>query len=558
MKRFPLSVWIFALALAALTSLPYLVGSFSTPAGWQYSGAAAVPTGAQVDFNSHLAKMWQGSRGQWAYHLLFTHEAHPGLPLVQGFYVVLGALAHVMPFSLPAVYHSARFVLTIGMVLALWTFASHFFDKPRERWLALLFGTVASGWSWLLLAIDPAMTAQLSPIEFWLTDAFNLLGAFVMPHFAAAVIIQIVIVLAFERWVRTPPPNPLPVHGEGENAGKRTAVSLYLLILTLALAAQAIIQPYAALLFGPLLLILTGYYVFSKRILSLRRALWLLIPLGVYGTLVLYQYLALNSDPVWRGFADQNQTLSPLVTYYLLGYLPFIIPMGFGLRAFLLDRPDDRWWTPLLWVALVAMLLYAPFPTQRRYLLGVQTPLALLAAYGWSRAVLPRLSKRLRPLATIVYLGLASVALIGVIAINAIALSQPQTHTDVFYQPDEARAFDWMRQEVSDKDVLVLTVADASGRGSGGRLVAAVGQRVYLGHWIETANFADKVANMRRFYDPATLDEWRKTFLKDISALYIWYDGYARAVGDWNPADADYLEPVFTSDTVMIYRVRGL
>jgi len=560
MRRFPLAVWLFALALAALTTLPYAVGSWSAPPGWQYSGAAAVPTGALVDFNSHIAKMWQGYRGQWAYHLLFTHEAHPGLPLVQGFYVVLGALASLTPFSPPAVYHIARFALTAGMALAIWAFAAHFFEKPAERWLATLFGTIASGWSWLLLALDPAMTAELSPIEFWLTDAFNLLGALVMPHFAAAVIVQIIIVLAFEVWVKSPsPPSPLP-QGEGRkpNASTgflaRTGV-VQLIVLTLALAAQAIIQPYAALLFGPLLVILAAYHTFSARRLTWRRALWLLLPLGCYGVLIIYQYAALYSHPVWAAFAEQNQTLSPPVTYYLLGYLPFILPLVPGLRAFLLDRPDDRWWLPLLWVALVAMLLYAPFPTQRRYLLGVQTPLAALAAYGWSRAVQPRLRARLRPLASILYLGLASVALVGMLAVNIAALSEPFSHRAVFYNPDDLAAFAWMRRETTGRDDLVLTVTDAAGQGSGGRLVAALGQRVYLGHWIETADFATKVADMRRFYDPAAPDDWRRQFLAVTGAVYVWYDEDARRFGNWNPASAAYLEAVFSSGGVTIYRV---
>jgi hypothetical protein len=559
-RRFPLAVWLFALALAALTTLPYLVGSWSAPPGWQYSGAAAVPTGALVDFNSHIAKMWQGYRSQWDYHLLFTHEAHPGLPLVQGFYVALGALARLTPFGLPAVYHIARFVLTAGMVLAIWVFAAHFFEKPAERWLATLFGTVAAGWSWLLLALDPAMTAELSPIEFWLTDAFNLLGALVMPHFAAAVIVQIIIVLAFEAWVKSlSPPTPLPQREGGKPYAStgfltRTGV-IQLIVLTLALAAQAIIQPYAALLFGPLLVILAAYHLFSARRLNGRRAAWLALPLGCYGALIIYQYAALYSHPVWAAFAEQNQTLSPPVTYYLLGYLPFILPLVPGLRVFLLDRPDDRWWLPLLWVALVAMLLYAPFPTQRRYLLGVQTPLAVLAAYGWLRAVQPRLRVKLRPLASILYLGLASVALVAMLAVNIAALSAPLAHRAVFYSPDDLAAFAWMRRETTGRDDLVLTVTDAAGQGSGGRLAAALGQRVYLGHWIETADFADKVAAVRRFYDPTALDDWRRQFLKDIGAVYIWYDEDARRFGDWNPARAAYLEAVFSSGGVTIYRV---
>ncbi len=146
-KVFPRSVWLYALLLAFVTSLPYLTGNLSTPTGWAYSGAPAVPIGVQVDYNSHLAKMWQGSRGQWDYHLLFTHEEHRGIFPVQGFYVALGALASVTPFSLPAIYHIARFVLTLFMVLAIWAFASRFFDKPSERWTALLFGTIVGGWS---------------------------------------------------------------------------------------------------------------------------------------------------------------------------------------------------------------------------------------------------------------------------------------------------------------------------------------------------------------------------------------------------------------------------
>ncbi|MBZ0275235.1 MAG: hypothetical protein K8I60_03775 [Anaerolineae bacterium] len=602
MRRFPLSVWIFALALAAFTSLPYLVGQINTPAGWAYSGAAVVPAGAQVDFNSHLAKMWQGYRGEWAYHLLFTHEAHPGLPLVQGFYVALGALARLTPFSLPLVYHIARFALTVGMVLAIWAFAARFFQQSRERWLALLFGTLVTGVSWVLLAIDPAGAAQVSPIEFWLTDAYNPLGALYMPHFAAAVILQLVAFLTFEAWVELPsPPAPLPHptgtlrSGEGRKTGAPVTenepvvgqglrpsptVSLSseqsdvgaqyiaplpvnkrgvgLLILTLALAAESLIQPYVILLTVPLLGILTAYHIFNSKKLTFRRALGLLIPFGVHAALVGYQYIVLSGDPVWAEFTRQNITLSPLVTYYLLGYLPFIIPAAAGLRRFMISEADDRWWLPLLWVGLVAGLLYAPFPTQRRYLLGVQTPLAVIAAYGWSRAVLPWLRPRLRLVTTALYFAVTGFAFIGLVLVNSVSLSKPERADPptVFYTADEVAAYRWLMDNRTTPDELVLTTADMSGHGSGGRLVAATGQRVYLGHWIETVDFSGKIAQVRRFYDPATPDSWRQDFLREIGAVYVWYDAYAQTMGDWNPADADYLQAVFNTNTVTVFRVR--
>jgi hypothetical protein len=618
MRRIPLAVWVFALALAVFTTLPYLVGEASAPAGWTYSGAASVPVGAQVDFNSHLAKMWQGYRGEWTYHLLFTHEAHPGLPLVQGFYVALGALARLTPLSLPAVYHVARFVLTAGMALAVWAFTGRFFERPLERWLGLVFGTLVTGVSWLLLALDPAGAAQVSPIEFWLIDAYNPLGALYMPHFAVAVILQIVAFLAFAAWVDdggdpTPPdtndgagaqytvplrenalvetpqagsPGAMPGGKPAEAGYEGTARpnspiswglpvnrsrgipspggtlpptgAAHLLTLTLALAVESLIQPYVILLTVPLLGILAAVHVFNTHKLTLRRALWLAIPLGVHAALVGWQYLALSGDPVWADFTRQNITLSPSVTYYLLGYLPFIIPAVAGLRRFMVSEADDRWWLPLLWVALVAGLLYAPFPTQRRYLLGVQTPLAMIAAYGWARAVLPWLHPRLRLVTTALYVAVAGFAFVGLVAVNSVSLSEPYNAypPTVFYDGEESAAFDWLLENRASPDELVLTTADESGHGSGGRLVAATGQRVYLGHWIETADYTGKIAQVRRFYDPAAPDSWRQDFLRDTGAVYVWFDGYARAMGDWNPYEADYLAPVFSSVLVTIFRVQ--
>ncbi|MBC7809674.1 MAG: hypothetical protein H7175_00910 [Burkholderiales bacterium] len=526
---FPRGVWLFALALALLTSLPYIVGQLSAPTGWEYSGALVVPSGTQVDYNSHMAKMWQGRRGEWDYHLLFTHEPHSGIVGLQGFYVALGAFS---PFDLTATYHFARFLLTIGMVLAIWAFACRYFERSSERWLCLLFGTVVSGWSLILSAVP---NLEISPIEFWLTDAFNLFGAFTMPHFAAAIILQIVIMLTFDSWAR-------------EGGSRR------LVILTLALAADAVVQPYAAVLFGPLLVILAGHHVRVAKRLELRRALWLALPLGVYVALVVYQYAATQSDPVWASFSQQNQTLSPPFLYYALGFLPLLLPIILGARTFLLDQSDDKWLLPLLWAFLVGMLIFAPLPTQRRYLLGVQTPLAILAVYGWSKVVMPRLLPRRRPLLTMVYLTLAAVGHLSVISINAVSLSEPYDHPAAFYSPDERQGYAWLKREAAPDD-LVLTVFNGDGGGSGGRLVAATGQHVFAGHWFETADFENKMAELRQFYHPSTDDQWRRDFLRDIGAVYVWYDDYTRGFGDWNPADADYLELALAADSVTIYRV---
>jgi hypothetical protein len=63
------------------------------------------------------------------------------------------------------------------------------------------------------------------------------------------------------------------------------------------------------------------------------------------------------------------------------------------------------------------------------------------------------------------------------------------------------------------------------------------------------------MSQIKQFYDAATADDWRHDFLNEIHAMYIWYDISARQLGTWNPADASYLNPVFTSNSVVIYQV---
>jgi hypothetical protein len=530
----PWPVWAFGLLLAVLVTLPTVAGMARTPDGWVFTGAPAVPGGMQWDYNVQVARMWQGYEPTGSlFKLPVTHEDHRAIPLVQGFYVALGVIGRVLPVGIPALYHAARFALALGLAPALWVFSGRFFEDRAGRWLGVLFGTVVGGWSWILLALAPDMTANVSPIEFWLTDAFNLLGALYLPHFTAAIILQIAAVLLADTWI---------VRG---GAGR-------LLGLTLALAALSLIQPYivplmAALVGGMALLALI------ERRLTVRRALWLALPFGVHGGLSLYQFLAMRSDPIWRSFVEQNQTLSPAPIYYLTGYLPFLLPIALGALRSGRGAFGRRFFIPALWVITVVVLLYLPLPTQRRYLMGVQTPLGMLAARGWICGVLTRLAPRRRPLVTTVYLMFGSIALLLMLVGN-IRASSPAETPALYLSPDERAALAWL-DEHAGRDELVLTTSNGSYPGSGGMLASMAGRRVYVGHWIETADFGNKLDTLERFYDSNTSDAWRREFLDEIGARLIWYDADARALGAWNPADAPYLTPGFTSDDVTVFLV---
>lgn len=536
MKRFPLSIWLYALFIAILTSIPYFTGQLSTPDGWQFSGSITVPDGAKVDYYSHMAQMWQGSVFDFDNNILFTHEEHAGLPVVQNFYYYLGAIATITSLDFATVYHNAQFVLTILMVLAIWAFASRYLKADGERWIATLFATVVMGWSWILFFIAPDMVAQPegTPIELWLSDAYNLLGVLVLPHFPAAIILQIIAFLTFDTWLQHPNLK-------------------YIFILTIALLADAIIQPHVVLMTFPMFGLITVYHFFIKRTLRFKDVLWLMVPALAHGGIAVIQYLMIISDPVWKTFSEQNQTLSPAPIYYILGYLPFLIPIVLGWRYIWQEITNDkRWLLPVIWVLIVVVLLYLPFPTQRRYLVGVQVPLALLATVGWYKVVLSRIAESWRPLVNIPYIAAGSLALIMVLFVNTTQLSDPNSVQGVYYTSDELAASEWIIYN-TDVDDLLLTTFDWDTTGNGGKVVAMTGRRVFVGHWIETKDFDLKREQLTIFYDPETSDEWRQMFLSDIGAELIWYDEFVENFGEWHPIQADYLTQVIESDTVQLF-----
>jgi hypothetical protein len=545
--NYPRGVWAFALALMLCTSLPYGVGWWTTPPTMTYTGAPTAPSGVAVDYHSHMAKMWQGARGGlFGYRLLFTSEAHAALPLVQGFYVALGLVP--LPFALT--YHLARAVLTGGMVLALWSVAAAYLPAQTVarhgitmRAVFMLFSTLVTGYGWLLFVFAPAQAAQIAPIEFWLQDAYTLFGALLMPHFAAAVIAQCVAFVGLERYLR-----------EGGRAR--------LIRGGVALLCLSVLQPYIAPLSAALLGMLMLWRLWQAgRDGGDGRGVWArVVAVGVavaaHAALIVYQYLAIQSDPIWRAFTAQNITASPPPLYYLLGYAPLLWLAVLGLRGAWHPSADNAISVhgvrmAALWVLLVIVLVYAPLATQRRYLLGVQVPLALLAAVGWCSLMQNISRPPRRALLTVGYVALAALPL----ALNVYSgvVSLHSADTSAYLSADESAAAAWVRAN-TPHDAVLLTTFDLDGRGSGGRVVAATSRRVYVGHWIETAEIDRKIADVRAFYQPQMGREARRAFLRANGIGYVWYDASAAALGAWSPADGDFVL-VFDSASVQVWQV---
>ncbi len=530
----PRRVQIAMLAMAVLTTLPYLVGAASAPSGTTFRGAILdLP-----DYNSHLAKMQQGARGAWLYQLLFTAEPHQPV-LLQTFYVTLGHVARWSGLSLDVVYQLARIVCTMLMVWALWAFMAHFLPD-QAAWWALWLCLFGGGMGYLLFLFAPGITANVSPIEFWLLDAYTFLAAFASPHLAAGIALLAFACLLMDQWTSRSAPGVRP-------ADRR------LLALFLTLLAVALVQPFDLLLLDGILIAAVTRGILRRQ-MSPARALAGLILIGIsHAAIVGYDWIVLGQYPVWQWFAAQNVTLSPPPVYYLLGYAPILLPALGGI-ALALGRRDGRLFIPICWILGVAILVYAPLATQRRFVLGVLVPMVALAVYWLANVALPCLRDRLRKryrLVLVLYGAVATLSTITLFAWLLISVRNP-VNPDLYIPDEDRAAWRWIADHTPVESVVLAAFTD------GGNLVARTGRRTVLGHWIETADYSRKKEDVRRFFSAETGDAWRLDFLRAQRATYVWYGAEEQRLGNWSPATASFLRPVFETPHVKIFQVEGI
>ncbi|HVO41487.1 MAG TPA: hypothetical protein VMT34_02635 [Aggregatilineales bacterium] len=510
-------VGLAAVLMIALTTLPYLIALAATPPGSVFSSAIL----DRIDVNSHLAKMEQGERGAWLYSLLFTDRPHPPIA-IQTFYIALGHVARWTGLSLILVYHLARIVCVGLMVFALWAFLTHYLT-PDGAFAALLLCLFGGGIGFVLFFIAPALTRDIAPIEFWLLDAYTFLGSFALPHFAAGIALLAVGMLAIDRWT---------------GGGARGS----LLTLWLAALGIAILQPFDLLLLDLVLVIAVIGRIITRQIKPIPGITGLALVGISHAALGGYTWLALHSDPVWQSFNDQNVTLSPPPMYYVLGYGPLLLPAILGLWH-ILHGKEGRWLVPVAWLVVVAILVYFPIATQRRFLLGVQAPMAALAVFWLADYALPASRRRFRRRYRLAVVGYGTLAMLSTVLLLAWLLGKPASDGRTLYDStDEVAALNWISAN-TPADAVLLSDFE-----TGGKIPADTGRRVVLGHWIETPDYERTRSEVEIFYAPDTGDAWRRDYLRAHHVDYVWFQ-------DTPAPDAAYLQSAFESGSVRIFRV---
>jgi hypothetical protein len=475
---------LWSALIVGLTCLPFLVAWQATPAGAQYTGLLI----NHYDGESYYAKMQQGARGDWLFHLPFTPEPHEGA-FVYTFYLALGQLAAVLGLPIPFVYHLARVLAGLFLLLVAYRFIARFFDRVPTRRAAFLLLGFSAGLGWLLAPLG-LITADL-----WVAEGFTFLSILVNPHFPLAIGLMLLMFIAI-----------LDLHSDNDRTWRRIAGAAAA-SLTLALI-HPIAIPIAFAVLGTYLLLLA----WRERKIPWREVAGTGLA-GLAATpIVINVLIAFYRNPALAAWSAQNLTRSLPPWDYALGY-GLILLLAIGGIAVALRRRERMDLFLLAWVGSVVVLLYLPFALQRRFITGLHVPLTLLAALGLERIVWPRVRARRRALVTGLIIGLTALTNLFVPLVSVTGVAQGRQ--PLVMTGDEAAAYTWLGEQTAWTDTVLAPPE------SGQFIPAWAGNRVVYGHPFETIDAKTKEAEAAHFFSPEATTAERRDLLDHYGVRYV-------------------------------------
>jgi hypothetical protein len=541
--------WLWALAWSAaalaLTCVPYLLGVGLSSESRVFGGFVL----GVEDQYSYIAKMGMGARGAWLFHIVYTSEPHAGA-LIFLFHILLGHIAGLvsgwghwpLTETMITVNHVARVGLGVLLLLTVYRFVATFTCSRAIRRLAFLLVAFSGGLGWLLLLLGRPDWLGSSPIDLILPEGFTFLALYGFPHIALG---QTLLLAGFTAlWT-----------GPTEIRNLRGAT-----VAGLCWLAMGLIVPFYVAVAWAVAGAAWLAVSIQRRTVVWSEAKRLVVACCIALLVVIYDLVMFTTNPVLRAWSAQNLILSPHPLHYAAGYA-LVGLFAIGGMVYVLRRRDEATVRLVAWAIVIPPLLYLPFNLQRRLVEGWQIPLAILAAIGIVRFVLPawrrtrlvkwltrfpRYSKRGLSRWAIALIVLATVPT-NVLLLASGNLAVLSRAAPIFRDGGEVRALDWLAARVTYDDVVLSLYS------TGNYLPARAGARAFIGLGTETVNIEHKRMLTQRFFDASTPDDWRVQFLHDWRITYVLAGPEAR----FSPGRTDSLSPVYQAEGYTVYQVIG-
>jgi arabinosyltransferase C len=488
------------------TLLPYLFVMAIAPPGSTFSGFMWNPDDQCV----YLSWMEQARQGHFFLRNLFTNDEQRGISVHLFFWLLgrIGALTHLPG---PTIYHAARILFGITTLMLAYRLHAFFTPDLGTRRLGFWMVSLSAGLGWLPFFWD---YKGHGPVDVWQPEAITFASIYTNGLFCISLTLMLGIVILLLQ---------AEVMGQARYA-LGAGITCFLL---------ANIHGYDVITLAAV----WGTYLLVKGIAT-RRVPWR--DLGMAGIAAAvafpaaaYQYYVFSVDPVFSKRVEVATT-SPGFWRYLLGYgllLPLAAMGAWKGRAgvgFL-----------IVWSVVGFAVPYLPVSFQRKMVMGLHFPLALLAAEG-AMALVSRFAagkldtkpdgtktpaRRISMQSAILFLLVAftSGSNVRYVIRDVEKAVQNQASTGihpVFWPDREYAAMRWMAANTPDRSVVLASTA------IGSVIPAIAGRTVYAGHWGETPRFAEKFQEIYAFYRLDWPPAQRERFLRQRGITHVY-------VGSW-------------------------
>jgi hypothetical protein len=195
---------------------------------------------------------------------------------------------------------------------------------------------------------------------------------------------------------------------------------------------------------------------------------------------------------------------------------------------------------------LFPLLAYAPLDLQRRLTEGVWVAWITLAMLALEGMTLPAQASRRRWASLTLCLLFPSAIIL--LAGGLLAVSQPKI--PLFRPKDEVRLFEFLQAEAQPGAVVLASYE------TGNPMPAWAPVRMVIGHGPESIHLAELRPLINGHYTSEMTDEQRLELIHRFDVRYVVWGPAERALGDWSPGQAAYLEPVYQAGAYQLYEVK--
>lgn len=543
-----------------LTLLPYLAGYTLSTKDNHYIGFS---TANSADFNTYLAWMKQAQDGHLLFKIKYTTEPHASV-VFHPLFLALGFASRFTGLSLITVAHLSRIVFGFLLLFTAYFFIAHFLTDRQHRRTAFFLVCFSSGFGgfylvgWVLkkflftCAIQDhtvswscfqrmslssmALGDEELPIDLWVPESvtfWSLYGMFLFP------VSQLLLLYGFLAFLR------FTENNHSYQALSSAACFFFLFF----------IHPYDVLIVYPVLFLYLLLLLANKKTMSffVSRLSGYAALFCIPGTPALYQMYVLLKHPLFLQWSHSPR-FSPPFLYVIMGFgLVFLFSIVAAVHVFKHEKKEPFLFV-FVWCALTLFLMYLPVSFQRRLVEGVHVPFCALAAYGIhaffkhireKKEAQGKTFDKQKVIRIILILASFSNICVFVSELKAIA----STPFPYFLSTEMEQAFQFLNARANKNDVALSSYA------VGNFIPARSGNTVYLGHYDQTLNIAQKQKDAETFFDTNTSCEWRRTFLKKHRIRYVFFSPEEQALRRLQTLSCPFLTPVFRSGSVTIYKL---